>query len=333
MHVGFETTIWGNRLDDLRAALDVVAAAGYEGVEFGQRPDALRIDSKELQSLLRERKLRLLSFSAGTLRERMDFCGDECRPEYLYIEDWDAEFAPLAIKKGFTLALHPLVFSRVRRLQEAFDLIEEHPELRLLLDTAHLMIAGDDPTEAVRRAAGRIAAVHFKDWSPKFGRACHRFARGFTELGEGIVDLRSVLQALREIGYTGWVVAELDNAYKDPRLSALNCAKWFARERLLPEPPAIERSDAGRRTWAFPGELKPDEARFMERLIFGGASGSNTFYDSIAAAFYELIPSHFVSVWTCSPAQDHMGLRGVRPFVSPDLGPTQKQLHRLGWMV
>jgi sugar phosphate isomerase/epimerase len=43
--------------------------------------------------------------------------------------------------------------------------------LKFLPDTAHLYIGGDDPAEAIRRVdKDRLAGVHFKDWTPDFGR-------------------------------------------------------------------------------------------------------------------------------------------------------------------
>ena len=36
MRLGFQTVVWGRRIDDLDHLLAVLAACGYEGAEFGQ---------------------------------------------------------------------------------------------------------------------------------------------------------------------------------------------------------------------------------------------------------------------------------------------------------
>ena len=88
MKIGAETVIWGQQIDDLPGALDLLEFHGCEGVEFSQRPDTLG-NARELKSMLRDRSLHLLGLAGGTLRERMEFCGDVLRPDYLYVESWD----------------------------------------------------------------------------------------------------------------------------------------------------------------------------------------------------------------------------------------------------
>src|SRR3954470_3734162 len=158
MRIGFETIIWGRQIADLAEALDDLAAAGYQGVEFAQHPRTLG-NIQQLLELLGERKLRLLGLSGGPLRERMDFCSDYY-PDYLYIDGWSRD-AEDALKRGFTLALHPHVFTQTHRLESAAELLNNHPELKFLPDTAHLTISRDDPVEAVRQFTSRLAAVHF----------------------------------------------------------------------------------------------------------------------------------------------------------------------------
>ena len=324
MKIGFHTITWGIQLDDIESTLDVIAEAGYQGVEFAQRPDVLRVkDSEELRQLLAERNLVLIGLVGGTLTERMEFFGN-VPPEYLYVDDADPKAIPSAVKKaaekGFTLAVHPRMFMPVSRLSDARPLLEEHPKLKLLPDTAHLTIADDDPAAAILYAKDRLAAVHLKDWTPEFGRSSHRYGRGFTELGKGIVDLDSVLRALRQINYDGWVVVEVDSPRISPKDSAVACAEWLAERGLLPSSKPTKSSVASR-SWVFPSrhgrKCNPEaEARFRESVMLAGTKGIETFYERIAAAFKELIPCKLIAVWTCSPTQDHLGLLAVTPHVS-----------------
>ena len=103
----------------------------------------------------------------------------------------------------------------VDRLLQATD-----PELvGLCLDTGHYRFGGGDSAEAVRRYAGRIRHVHFKDCDPGVAARSRREGWGyfesvrqgvFCELGKGEVDFPAVLEELLRAGYTGWIVVEQD---------------------------------------------------------------------------------------------------------------------------
>lgn len=96
------------------------------------------------------------------------------------------------------------------------------PEVGLLLDTGHLTFAGGDPIGVARRHAARIVHVHCKDVRlPILAAARSRnssFLNAvldgvFTVPGDGGVDYKSVLPALHDRGYSGWLVVE---AEQDP---------------------------------------------------------------------------------------------------------------------
>ncbi|HJX41300.1 MAG TPA: TIM barrel protein [Anaerolineales bacterium] len=91
--------------------------------------------------------------------------------------------------------------------------------LGLCLDTGHYRFGGGDPAEAVRKHAGRIWHVHFKDYEPTLAARSRELGwdylesvrRGvFCELGRGEVDFPGVLAGLKQCGYQGWIVVEQD---------------------------------------------------------------------------------------------------------------------------
>jgi inosose dehydratase len=91
--------------------------------------------------------------------------------------------------------------------------------LGLCLDTGHYRFGGGDPAEAVRKHAGRIWHVHFKDHEPTLAARSRELGwdylesvrRGvFCELGRGEVDFPGVLAGLEQSGYQGWIVVEQD---------------------------------------------------------------------------------------------------------------------------
>lgn len=91
--------------------------------------------------------------------------------------------------------------------------------LGLCFDTGHWAFAGGDPVQGVREFADRIWHVHFKDHDPNVARQSREqgwdgptsVGHGvFCELGRGNVDFASVVKALHDIGYAGWIVVEQD---------------------------------------------------------------------------------------------------------------------------
>ena len=177
MKIGFRTNIWGQRIDDLQYALDLIAGAGFQGVEICQCPGTL-IKIESLMEMLGERRLTLAGLSGGTLRERMDYCGD-IRPGYLFTDDWYPGESEEVGRRHFVLALHPHAFKRVRRFDQAIALLNQHDgQLKLLPDLAHLKIVGDNAAEVIRLVGPvRLAGVHVRDWKRRSGRSSHLYAR------------------------------------------------------------------------------------------------------------------------------------------------------------
>jgi inosose dehydratase len=114
--------------------------------------------------------------------------------------------------------------------------------VHLLLDTAHLAFAGDDPIAAARAYADRIGHVHLKDIRPEVVSRVREqrlsFQEGiedgvFTVPGDGALDFIPILEALGEAGYQGWLVveAEQDPAKANPLEYALK-ARAYLREVL-----------------------------------------------------------------------------------------------------
>ena len=317
MKVGAQTVVWGNRFD-LPTVLDVIAAAGCLGVEFSQRPEMLG-DLNILLRLLKERDLSLIGLSGDTLQARMDYCGD-FRPDYLYVEEWDERVAARALEKGFTLALHPHLFKPVHRLDEAFGLLDTHGKkfsgFKFLPDSAHLTIAGDSPADAVRRAGvERLAGVHVKDWTPEYGRSKHRYARGFTALGQGSVDFDGFFTALREIGFEGWVVFEQGSVNTPPAQHVHQSTRWLQRRGVR----ARLSTPYSRRAMEVPAPEKPSffppdaERRFLETVLAATTNDVTQCYATIATALAELMPCQLLMVCTCSPAAKLMTVVAMQP--------------------
>jgi inosose dehydratase len=126
--------------------------------------------------------------------------------------------AELAASVGITGSLHPHVGTMVEGPGEV-DRVLDGSAVGLCLDTGHLLVGGTDPVALARRAAERVVHVHLKDVDPsaasavREGRATYTGAVAggmYRPLGQGGIDLASLIGALEGAGYSGWYVMEQD---------------------------------------------------------------------------------------------------------------------------
>jgi len=99
-----------------------------------------------------------------------------------------------------------------------------HARLGLNFDVGHFFCVGVDPAEAARRLGPHIRHVHLEDI------AATREHKHLVP-GRGAIDFGSVLGALAEAGYDGWVTVELYPYETEAREVAeealLYLARWF----------------------------------------------------------------------------------------------------------
>lgn len=291
MKVACQTILWGSRLDDPVEVFQTIHELGFQGVEICQPPGVLP-SAEELRAILEALDLEFVGFYGGRLAERVKYCGDY-KPRYLAIEDWDESSCREALEADFTLALHPHMFKRIHSLDGAGALLREHPDLKFLPDTAHLFLARNDPSAAIKQFPDRLAGVHLKDWTPTFGRSFHRYARGFVELGSGIVDLEKVLDSLGEspegIKYDGWLVVEQDSTEGDPRTSVQRSIKWLCDHDIcLTE--KERKENVPRPTSRAPEETRPPEnvSDLIDMLIHVRNSDTRSFWNVVLEKLCEL---------------------------------------------
>lgn len=165
-------------------------------------------------------------------------------------QQWDSlagglnRLGKLAAEAGMRLCYHHhmgtgvMTRADVDRLMDSTD-----PGLvHLLLDTGHLVFAGDDPLAAARAHADRIKHVHLKDIRPQVLNTVLREnlsfqdaieAGVFTVPGDGAIDFVPILQVLADAGYQGWLVVEAEQhpAKANPLEYALK-ARAYLREVL-----------------------------------------------------------------------------------------------------
>jgi len=138
---------------------------------------------------------------------------------------------------GVRAALHNHLGSPVESQQELEEFLVRCPECGLILDTAHLAAAGGDPVDIAARYAGRLVAIHLKDWvleNPDVGLEDWTRRGRFCRLGAGNIGLdnAAVLRAARQAGYDGWVFVEQDTHLRDP-LEDLAASRDYLRQAGL----------------------------------------------------------------------------------------------------
>lgn len=102
--------------------------------------------------------------------------------------------AEVAKENGSTVAVEDLPRTCLgRNSDEILELIGAHPDLRVCFDTNHLL--GENPVDFIRKMRGKIITTHVSDYD--FINERHWLP------GEGKLDWKAILHALREIDYDG----------------------------------------------------------------------------------------------------------------------------------
>ncbi|MCE7987023.1 MAG: sugar phosphate isomerase/epimerase [Caldilinea sp. CFX5] len=89
-------------------------------------------------------------------------------------------------------------------------------------DTGSILQHGGDAVQAIHQLGNRIFHVHLRD-APAVG------SEKSVAIGTGLVDLPAVLQALRAIGYDGWLSIEIPAEDHDPTAEIIAAAEQVRR--------------------------------------------------------------------------------------------------------
>lgn len=129
----------------------------------------------------------------------------------------------VAAEYGVKAVIHPHVGTVVERPEDITRVLEGS-NIGFCFDTGHMMIGGTDPVEFAQKHAGRIGHVHLKDVrkavAPRVIDGEITYYQGvvqglYTPLGQGDVDVTTILASLEKAGYNGWYVLEQDNVVNE----------------------------------------------------------------------------------------------------------------------
>src|ERR1043166_3263890 len=226
--------------DDLAAAMEKAALLGFDGVEiFPASADDL--DVAEVMRLLQQHKLELAAIGTGAgwakhklrltdpdpeIRKRarqfaaklVDLAGGLGAPATIgsmqgrwgdgvtrdqaigWLREAFDELAVRASSHNIILLYEPLnryETNVISRIADALDFLASlrAKNVKLLCDLFHMNIEESDPPAALRGAGSHVGHIHFVD--------SNRLA-----VGLGHTNIPPIIQALREIGYSGFLSAE-----------------------------------------------------------------------------------------------------------------------------
>src|SRR2546421_11263448 len=109
-----------------------------------------------------------------------------------------------AEREGVPLLIEPEPGLLIETADQFLELMQhvDSPAVGLSFDIGHSYCVGDDPAETILRVAPWIRHVHLEDIAAT--RVHHHLVPG-----DGAIDLRATLRALKAVGYGGWGTIEL----------------------------------------------------------------------------------------------------------------------------
>ena len=133
-----------------------------------------------------------------------------------------------ATERGVVACLHPHVGTMVEQAEKVVRTMAGS-RVGLCVDTGHLAVGGADPVTVTRQYVDRVRHVHLKDvdlsqanqvvsGDVTFGEAVKNGM--FRPLGDGDVDIVSMVATLEQAGYQGWYVLEQDVMLADEQEAA-----------------------------------------------------------------------------------------------------------------
>ena len=222
MKLSVTTFPWG-RLETprkLSCVLGKIKKIGFEGVglEYGILPQALKDRPELVAPLVAKSGLENGgTFSPGAL-SRIRWAKASGTP-LIWVSIYGDKklalpklqrFVESASASGVTALLHNELRSAFQTASDINRAMRSMKDLGMCLDTAHGVAAGLDIDAMIETYSDRIKLVHLKDLREKLPMDEVRFKRDFVDVGRGIIDFGAVLQKLKDVGYDGEVMLEIE---------------------------------------------------------------------------------------------------------------------------
>lgn len=133
---------------------------------------------------------------------------------------------------GVELLLEPhgIVTDSVDNMKALLDVLGHEDTVGVNLDTGNSWLGGSDPMDFIKTFGARIKHVHWKDmpseWIPRRG-TLYGCGMSVIPLGDGVVGIQKIVDALLEIGFNGPTTLEVAGA-DVVKLSYERLQQWSA---------------------------------------------------------------------------------------------------------
>jgi inosose dehydratase len=156
------------------------------------------------------------------------------------------EIGTRCLHLGVKACFHPHTGTPVET-RDQIDLVMNGIDPRVVFmapDTGQIAKGGGDPNEVVRTYREIVRHVHLKDWvggESEFDERGELIDRtgylDYVPLGDGVVDLPSIVATLEDAGFDGWWMVELDgtdHAPRPPKEASAASKRYLERFVYLP---------------------------------------------------------------------------------------------------
>ena len=257
---GYAAITWGGK-DEL--AIQEISEVGFKGIQLrGPAFDVWGSRPADLKALLAKHNLTFAVLSSGNLRidpsveaqqielhlshakfvrdaggQMLQVIDEKPRDrmpgpdDFVRLGGLMSELGRRTAQIGVPLVYHHHMNS-IGEPPAAIDAIvgaSDPKYVGVLFDIAHYQQGGGDPVAAIRRFKDRIKVVHLKDVRPIEAAPGYQWV----ELGRGRVDVKGCVAALRDVGFSGWAIVELDrvvDAGGSPKASAEANRRYVTNE-------------------------------------------------------------------------------------------------------
>lgn len=146
------------------------------------------------------------------------------------------EAAALARGAGITMTIEnfPGAASPFAISSDILEAIREAPGLKLTFDNGNAMLGGEDPAVSFTRCAAHVVHAHFKDWArvetaanSLEGLDGRRYQAAL--IGEGLVDHKACLVAMKKAGYAGYIDLEYEGNQYKPDEATRRAARYLQK--------------------------------------------------------------------------------------------------------
>lgn len=138
------------------------------------------------------------------------------RPQWAHVVHFVGSVEHVCARHRLRLAVMPRFGGTIQGADHIERLLVG-TEAGLCLDLAQLALAGADPIDIIEEAGARIVHVQLNDLDPDLARRVRDRSLGYADavarglykpVGEGSIDVRKIVAALKAAGYRGWYTLE-----------------------------------------------------------------------------------------------------------------------------